>query len=146
VTKESLIYGLTKVVFGRLGTNADVHLVEDLVTDIARFIENAEIDGPGIARPTGTQGTTRVVVSAFGTSRPGIVAAISTSLADSRYSIIDMNQTVVQGKFAMVLIAESGSGALPLPTLKERLTSAGEGLGVRVYAQTEDLFQAMHRV
>ena len=146
MTKEGLIFGLTKLVFDRLGANADVRLVEDLVTDIARFIESDEIEGAGPAWTSGTKGTTRVVVSAFGTSRPGIVAAISTSLADSRYNIVDMNQTVVQGKFAMVLIAESGSGALPLPTLKERLTSAGEGLGVRVYAQTEDLFQAMHRV
>ncbi len=146
MTKEELIYGLTKVVFGRLGANADVRVVEDLVTDIARFIESSETGAGGISQPALSRGATRVVVSAFGTSRPGIVAAISTTLADCRYNIIDMNQTVVQGKFAMVLIAESGNGALPLSTLKERLSKAGEALGVRVYAQTEDLFQVMHRV
>ena len=30
--------------------------------------------------------------------------------------------------------------------LKERLRRAGEQLGVRIYAQREDLFNAMHRV
>jgi len=59
----------------------------------------------------------------FGTSRPGIVAAISSTLADSRYNIVDMSRTVVRRKFAVLLIAEIGDGAVPL---------------------TEDLFQAMH--
>ena len=32
------------------------------------------------------------------------------------------------------------------PELKERLRREGEQLGVRIYAQREDLFNAMHRI
>jgi ACT domain-containing protein len=74
------------------------------------------------------------------------VAAISATLAEAEYSIVDMNQTVVQGKFAMVLIAEASPSASDLTALKGHLKEAGERVGVRIYAQREDLFQAMHRV
>ena len=38
---------------------------------------------------------------------PGIVAGVSQILADAGCSIVDINQTVVQGKFAMVIIANT---------------------------------------
>jgi len=141
--QEDLIYRITKAVLNRLGEKADARLVEDLVTDIYRLMEaGGTLDG---TREEPSKAA-RVVVSAFGTSRPGIVAAIASSLAEASYDIVDMNQTVVQGKFAMVLIAEGGDGTNDLTPLRERLKDAGERIGVRVYAQREDLFQSMHRV
>ena len=134
--RESLVYELTKIVVERLGSSIEPPIVEDLVTEIARVVEKRT---PELQSSESLPGSRRVVVSAFGTSRPGIVAAISSSLADSHYNIVDMNQTVVQGKFAMVLIAEMGNGAIALTELKDRLEQAGGTLGVRVYAQTEDL-------
>jgi ACT domain-containing protein len=141
--QEDLIYRITKAVFSRLGDKADARVVEDLVTDIYRLIEaGGTLDGVGAPQSEAA----RVVVSAFGTSRPGIVAAITSALAEASYDIVDMNQTVVQGKFAMVLIAEGGDGTNDLTSLRERLKIAGERIGVRVYAQREELFQSMHRV
>ena len=141
--QEDLIYRITKAVFSRLGDKVDARLVEDLVTDIYRLIETgATIDGV----PAAQSKASRVVVSAFGTSRPGIVAALTSALAEASYDIVDMNQTVVQGKFALVLIAEGGDGTNDLTPLRERLKDAGERIGVRVYAQREELFQSMHRV
>ena len=134
--REDLIYELTKIVVERLGSSIEPPMVEDLVTEIARVVEKRT---PELQSSESLPGSRRVVVSAFGTSRPGIVAAISSSLADSHYNIVDMNQTVVQGKFAMVLIAEMGNGAIALTALKDRLEQAGGTLGVRVYAQTEEL-------
>jgi ACT domain-containing protein len=146
VADQKLIYKITRAVYDRLGSQADASLVEGLVTDVYRVVEGSlEEERP----PEGNDGTrrdSRVVISAFGLSRPGIVAAISATLAESNVNIIDMNQTVVQGKFAMVLIAEMGSGAADLATLKTRLNEAGERFGIRVYAQREDLFQTMHRI
>jgi len=140
---QKLIYKITRAVYDRLGSQADASLVEGLVTDVYRVVEGSlEEDKPS----DGTRRDSRVVISAFGLSRPGIVAAISATLAESNFNIIDMNQTVVQGKFGMVLIAEMGSGAADLATLKTRLNEAGERFGIRVYAQREDLFQTMHRI
>ena len=77
---------------------------------------------------------------------PGIVAGVSQILADASCSIIDINQTVVQGKFAMVIIADTSRALESTAALKDRLRLGGQNLGVRIYAQREDLFNAMHRI
>jgi ACT domain-containing protein len=59
---------------------------------------------------------------------------------------VDINQTVVQGKFAMVIIANTTRSQASATELKERFRVQGEQLGVRIYAQREDLFNAMHRI
>lgn len=143
MTDEELIYQMTKAVYARLGPQADARLVEEMVTDLARLVARGM--ERGAAARADLQGA-RVIVSAFGTSRPGVVAAIASTLAEAQYNIVDMNQTVTQGKFAMMVIAEAGAEASDLGTLKEQLRQAGERVGVRVYVQREDLFQAMHRV
>lgn len=143
MAKEDLIYQLTKTVYGRLGAGADARVVEDLVADLSRLVGYAP-ESP--SQPGRVAPGARVIVSAFGTNRPGVVAVIASTLAEAHYNIADMNQTVVQGKFAMVLIAEAVDGAGDLASLKDRLGAAGESVGVRIYAQREELFQAMHRV
>ena len=87
-----------------------------------------------------------MIISVFGVDHPGIVAGVSQILAEASCSIIDINQTVVQGKFAMVIIGDTSRARESTAELKERLRRAGEQLGVRIYAQREDLFNAMHRV
>jgi predicted amino acid-binding ACT domain protein len=46
----------------------------------------------------------------------------------------------------MVIIGDTSRARESTTELKERLRRAGEQLGVRIYAQREDLFNAMHRV
>ena len=145
MTNEELIYQITKVVYNRLGSAADPGLVENLVADVFRVLREEDALRRASAE-LGQSRSDRVVISAFGINRPGIVAAIAATLAEAHYSIVDMNQTMVQGKFAMVLIADASQAASDLAALKARLKEAGERVGVRIYAQREDLFQAMHRV
>ena len=141
MTQEDLILQMTRIVYDRLGPSADPRVVEELVTDLARtVVSQADFS------PRESALSPRVVVSAFGTSRPGIVAAITQKLAESYYNIVDMNQTVVQGKFAMVLIAEASANAADLAGLRQGLKDVGEEMGVQVYTQREDLFRTMHRV
>jgi len=162
MANEELIYRITRAVYGRLGVQADERTVVNLVTDIYRAIEPVvETNGDGSAAG-GESGArrggltahggemegsaNRLVVSVFGVDHPGIVAAVAQILAESGCSIADINQTVVQGKFAMVIIADSTNSDAPVSTLKERFRAAGDKLGVHIYAQREDLFNAMHRI
>jgi ACT domain-containing protein len=77
---------------------------------------------------------------------PGIVAGVAQILAEAGCGIVDINQTVVQGKFAMVIIANTSGARLSVAELKDHLRAEGEKLGVHIYAQREDLFNAMHRI
>jgi ACT domain-containing protein len=145
MANEELIYRITRAVYGRLGAQADERTVEALVMDVYRAIE--PVVGAGAAAGGEAQGRAdRLIVSVFGVDHPGIVSAVSQILAEARCSIIDINQTVVQGKFAMVIVADIARAGESVAALKERFRVEGERLGVHIYAQREDLFNAMHRI
>jgi ACT domain-containing protein len=147
MANEELIYRITRAVYGRLGAEADERTVEALVMDVYRAIEPALGVGDGGGSKSGAEGRAdRLIVSVFGTDHPGIVAAVSQILAEARCSIIDINQTVVQSKFAMVIVADISRAGESVAALKDRFRSEGERLGVHIYAQREDLFNAMHRI
>lgn len=162
MANEELIYRITRAVYGRLGAGADEQTVEQLVTDVYRAIEPIVATGGGadaVERPSAggarnarerearTAGSAeRMVISVFGVDHPGIVAAVAQVLAEAECSIIDINQTVVQSKFAMVIIADTTRARMSATELKERFSNEGSRLGVRIYAQREDLFNAMHRI
>src|SRR5260370_31335110 len=158
MANEELIYRITRAIYNRLGASADENVVEQLVTDIYRTVE------PSLARNGAARSATftsvgsslseaahegsadRLIISVFGVDHPGIVAGVSQILADAGCSIVDINQTVVQGKFAMVIIANASRSQASATELKERFRAEGEKLGVRIYAQREDLLHAMHRI
>ena len=140
---EDLIYRITRAVYERLGPGANEQMVEQLVTDIYREVNHANHVQASAAQ---SGSSARIIISVFGMDHPGIVAGVSQILAEAGCSIIDINQTVVQGKFAMVIIADTSRARESTAELKDRLRREGEHLGVRIYAQREDLFNAMHRV
>jgi ACT domain-containing protein len=151
---EELIYRITRAVYDRLGSSLDENTVEQLVTDIYRTVEPA-LGRSGLAAPAsqsfGDQNVRggsadRIIISVFGVDHPGIVAGVAEILSGSSCSIVDINQTVVRGKFAMVIIADATRSQSSITELKDRLRSEGEKLGVHIYAQREDLFNAMHRI
>ena len=147
MANEDLIYRITRAVYERLGPSADEQMVEQLVTDIYREVKPAVAESGRSQTAASASGSSeRMIISVFGVDHPGSVAGVSQILAEASCSIIDINQTVVQGKFAMVIIGDTSRARESTAELKERLRRAGEQLGVRIYAQREDLFNSMHRV
>jgi ACT domain-containing protein len=147
MANEDLIYRITRAVYDRLGSVVDDSTVEQLVTDIYKQVGSTPVADKTAVQLTSTEGSSdRMVISVFGLDHPGIVAGVSQILAEASCSIVDINQTVVQGKFAMVIIADTARARESTAELKERFQQAGQNLGVRIYAQREDLFNAMHRI
>ena len=147
MANEDLIYRITRAVYDRLGSAVDESTMEQLVTDIYSQVRSVNNKTQTAERANVAEGSSdRMVISVFGLDHPGIVAGVSQILAEASCSIIDINQTVVQGKFAMVIIADTSRARESTAELKERLRNEGQQLGVRIYAQREDLFNAMHRI
>ena len=154
MANEDLIYRITRAVYDRLGSTVDDTTVEQLVTDIYDQVRTtasaprppSTTDGSAAQLGAAEGSSDRMVISVFGLDHPGIVAGVSQILAEASCSIIDINQTMVQGKFAMVIIADTSRARESTAELKERLRLEGQKLGVRIYAQREDLFNAMHRI
>ena len=102
---------------------------------------------PSSARPgpdAPASDAARVVVTAYGHDRPGVLAAITAELSAAGANVLDVSQKVLQGYFTVVLVADLPSGT-DLAAARDALGRRGDALGARVLLQHEDLFQAMHR-
>lgn len=88
----------------------------------------------------------RLIITVLGHDRVGIIATISTILADARVNILDISQTILQGFFTMVMVVDTSESLIEVSKLREMLTDSGKELGLQVTVQHEDIFKFMHRI
>ena len=86
------------------------------------------------------------IVTVIGNDRVGIIAAVCTLLAENEVNILDISQTILQGKFTMVMAVDIGKAKLPLTDLAEELAKLGDSMGISIRIQREEIFNAMHRI
>jgi ACT domain-containing protein len=86
----------------------------------------------------------RAVITVTGIDHPGIIAAITAALADLDINIEDLSQTIVQGLFTMILLADISNH--DLTKVHARLLKVGKAQGVQITMQHENIFKFMHRV
>ncbi len=86
------------------------------------------------------------VVVVIGTDRPGIVAGISSKLAERNVNIVDISQTVLRGLFSMIMIVDISKSTVSLGKLREELQQRGKELGVEVLVYHGEVFQFMERI
>lgn len=134
----------------RVATALGPDATPDRVESIARAVLSAR-DGfsPEGRAPSPVVGdgpiSGRILVTAYGCDRPGVLAAITGELHALGVNVLDVSQKILQDYFTLILLADvTGSGATP-GRVRERLTPHAERLGVEVRVQHEEIFQAMHR-
>lgn len=88
----------------------------------------------------------KLVITVVGKDRVGIIARVSAVLAENNVNILDISQTILQGYFNMIMLAEIMNEGISLQNLSARLDAVGEDLGVQVRVQHDAIFTAMHRV
>ena len=89
---------------------------------------------------------TPAVLSVLGGDSVGIVAAVSTALADAHANIEDIRQTIIGGIFSMTMLVTVDEDATPFDELQRRLATIGEARGLQITLQREDVFRYMHRI
>ena len=89
----------------------------------------------------------KLVVTVVGVDRVGIIAGVSTVLANHKVNILSINQTILDGLFNMIMMCETESEDVKdLTSIQESLVVLGSELGVEIRAQHADIFLSMHRV
>ena len=78
--------------------------------------------------------------------KPGIVAGVSTVLANHSVNITDISQSYAQEFFTMIMVVNFENSSSTLKEVDEDLKKIGEKIGVFVSIQHEDVFKAMHRI
>jgi len=88
----------------------------------------------------------RAIITVVGKDRVGIIAAISTLLAENDVNILDISQTIIQGFFTMIMLIDLQNSKLKFSELKDALIKRGQEIGVDINMQHEDLFNAINRI
>lgn len=88
----------------------------------------------------------RAIITVIGKDKVGIVAGITIELAKHNINIIDINQTIMEEFFTMVLMVDLSKVSQSFDEIKKALVLVGKDLGVDVKIQREEIFNSMHTV
>jgi len=88
----------------------------------------------------------KAVITVIGKDRVGIIAGVSTILADRQVNILDISQTIMQEMFTMMMLVDTAESTVPFSELSDLLVEKGKSLGVSIQIQHEDIFNSMHRI
>lgn len=88
----------------------------------------------------------RIIITVVGHDKVGITAKVTAVLAESNVNILDINQTLLQDIFTMVMLCDITNANVAFDVLQEKLDAVGEELGMKILAQKEDIFTYMHRI
>ena len=86
------------------------------------------------------------IITVVGSDKVGIIAKVSAFLAERNINIMDISQTVLSGKFVMMMVVDLSSSTKALEDVKQELAAMGESFNVSISLMHEKVFSAMHRV
>ncbi|MBO4281222.1 MAG: ACT domain-containing protein [Lachnospiraceae bacterium] len=88
----------------------------------------------------------RAIITVVGKDTVGIIAKVCTYLSGANVNVLDISQTIVSGYFNMMMVVDVSGSPKDFGTLSDELTTVGEGIGVVIHIQSEDIFDMMHRI
>ena len=88
----------------------------------------------------------KAIVTVVGKDQVGIIAGVCNTLADSRINVLDISQTIMEGYFTMMMVVDPAACETPFDQLRTILKDYGEGRGLSIRIQREDIFDAMHKL
>ena len=88
----------------------------------------------------------KTIITVVGEDTVGITAKVCTYLAENKINILNISQTIVDGYFNMMMITDTSMSAKKLNVISEELEEIGNGIGVVIRVQLEDIFTKMHRI
>lgn len=88
----------------------------------------------------------KTIITVVGNDTVGIIAKVCTYLARNQVNILDISQTIVQGYFNMMMVADTSASDKEIATLSKELAALGDEIGVVIHCQHEDIFNVMHRI
>ena len=88
----------------------------------------------------------KAIVTVVGKDRVGIIANVCVALAKYNVNVLDINQTVMQGYFTMMMATDVSQSTIPMAQLASEIEKIGQEMGLSIRIQRENIFEAMHRI
>ena len=88
----------------------------------------------------------KAFITVIGEDKIGIIQGVTTVLRDSNVNVLDINQTLQQKYFTMIMLTDLEKMQIDFKELKNRLENLGKELGLTIKIQHEDIFNSMHNI
>jgi ACT domain-containing protein len=89
----------------------------------------------------------RAILTVIGKDKVGIIAKVSSVLAELEINILDIDQTVMQDEyFTMVMLVDLKTMTGEFSQVVSTLDALGEKIGMEIKIQKEEIFNSMHRI
>lgn len=88
----------------------------------------------------------KIIVTVSGVDKVGIVAKVTTVMAQYQVNIEDIKQTLMQGHFVMFMLCDIQKSTYNFKEIKEALIKTGEEMGMEIWVQKKEIFDNMHKI
>lgn len=88
----------------------------------------------------------KAVITVIGKDAVGILAKVSNICAENNANVIEVTQSVMQEMFAMIMLVDISGISSDFSVLQDQLTALGDGMGLKIHAMHEDIFNTMHSI
>ncbi len=88
----------------------------------------------------------KIIVTVSGIDKTGIVAKITTKLAEYNVNVEDIKQSICQGYFVMFLLGSIEKSEHSFKEIKDALLEVGNELELEVWVQKRKIFDNMHKI
>ena len=88
----------------------------------------------------------RAIITVIGKDTIGILAKVSAVCCENKANILDVNQSILQEMFVMVMMVDISGEGCDFARFKEELGALGEDIGMKINIMHESLFNSMHRI
>lgn len=89
---------------------------------------------------------TKALISVTGLDATGIIANVSTKLAELNINILDITQTILGGYFTMMMVVDLDGANMEFAAVDEALQPIRDNMKMTIHIQRMDIFDAMHRI
>ena len=88
----------------------------------------------------------KIIITVVGKDTVGIIAKVCTYLAENQVNILDISQTIMQGKFTMIMAVDVSEATVSFAEVRDALAELGREMELTIRIQREEIFNAMHTI
>ena len=88
----------------------------------------------------------KAFVTVLGKDKVGIIYGVTSVLSKNNVNILDINQTLIEDYFTMVMLVDLSKIQVDFKELKDKLDAKAQEIGVSIKIQREDIFTSMHAI
>ena len=88
----------------------------------------------------------KAILTVIGKDKVGIIAGVSNELQRLNINILDVNQTIIDEFFTMIMMLDLKLSNSNFEDIKKSLELKGKELGVDVKIQREEIFNSIYSV